>query len=774
MMNPRSTMTVRGLSTALFALVVLLPCLALALVPGRTNVQGQLLNDAGVPVSGTYTLTFTVYDAMTDGNALHTETHTGVVVTEGLFDVVLGSESAIDGAVFSGATATYLGIKVDDGPGVPAGGEAELPRKQLTSVAYSFASMSANQSLDLACSGCISAGELDFDVATQTELDAAVASLSALIPTSVNGLTGGTINGDVVINGTLKVGANAVCDASGNCGDTLGDLDCAKDQIAKWSGTAWACSDDTGGSTPPTCDNEFEALQYDGTDWACVTIPQSGLSGGEAKGFEAKDSWGYIWDGLERQSANWPVASADCIARGGRLPTITELYRVSGAHKSEVGNSYETNYLWTRTPWDKTNYTRVRLTDGNITNNNGNSTQSAYRCVWPNNTSVAFKGNHCYGDPGDECFDTEGEDKMFMDKRSRPRVSYVAATDECNFYHAHLATELDFVENVRNGLPNGAGIGGADWVWTSDSNSYRGVILIRWKGVDTSFQPYGGTYQTWATRGAGPYRFRCKGVNDESIGAHPNTVNEEYVASSTTYIKADKSSSSKDTYWAGYNACFNSGGHMAHQRDIMELVRHGMGNGPGTGGSDYIWVSDHTRYDIVNITRWGGIDKKFTDYHSEYTTWATVNTSNKYQHRCAYYPFDPDFEGPTNAECAGGFPCFGLEKGTGDEKLKVWADSIDRSKVNYVTAVQACLNSGGRLASARQLTEMIRAGLPNGDSDWVWTSDAANEGNSHAITLQWNGTETGFKPIYSGKMTWADKSNGNTRQYRCVWSNELW
>ncbi len=753
------------------SLAVVAPLLSHAVVPGRTTLQGQLLNEAGAPVTGVYTLKLTVYSAKTGGTALHTETQSGVVVTNGLFDIVLGSTSAIAPSVFSGGTSTWVGVKVQAGPGVPAGGEDELPRKQLTTVAYAFSAASANQSLDLACSGCVSQGELSFNVATQTELDAAVASLSALIPTSVNGLGGGTINGNVTVTGSLKVGANTVCTTAGNCGDTLTALTCSSGQVAKWNGSKWACANDTGGALPPKCDGQFEALQFDGSDWQCKAITQTGLSGGEAKGFEAKDSWGFVWDGIERQSASWATANVDCLARGGRLPTVTELYRVSGADKSEVGNSYETNYLWSRTPWSKTNYTRVRLTDGAITNTNATS-NSSYRCVWSNNSSTAFNGNHCYGPAGSECWDTVAEDKMAMDKYTRPKVSYVAATDECNFYHAHVATELDFTENIRNGLPNGAG---SPWLWTSDAASYRSNMVIRWTGVDTAYIPYGTTYQSYANRASGPYNFRCKGVNDQSVGANPNTVTNQYVASTTTNIKANQSSSSKVKYWTASDTCFATGGHVAHERDIMELVRHGMGNGPGTGGSDYMWLSDFSRYDIAQVTRWGGIDTKFTDHYSEYTTWTTLsNTSNDWQYRCVYYPFDADFTGPAASKCAGGFPCYQVTKGSGTKQLKVWADSIDRSKVNYVTAVQDCLNQGGRLANTRQMTELIRAGLPNGDSDFVWTSDAANEGNSQSMVVKWNGTETGFKPIYSANMTWVSKANSSTQQYRCVWTNELW
>jgi len=41
------------------------------------SYQGKLNDKNGVPVSGSVTMTFTIYDAATGGNALWTETWTG-------------------------------------------------------------------------------------------------------------------------------------------------------------------------------------------------------------------------------------------------------------------------------------------------------------------------------------------------------------------------------------------------------------------------------------------------------------------------------------------------------------------------------------------------------------------------------------------------------------------------------------------------------------------------------------------------------------------------
>lgn len=96
----------------------------------RINYQGMLTDDAGIPLNGTYDLTFAIYSVSSGGSALWDETHSDVFVEGGLFNVILGSTEAIPSSVFE-AAERYLGIKV--------GTDAELePRIRLTSVGYAY------------------------------------------------------------------------------------------------------------------------------------------------------------------------------------------------------------------------------------------------------------------------------------------------------------------------------------------------------------------------------------------------------------------------------------------------------------------------------------------------------------------------------------------------------------------------------------------------------------------------------------------------------------
>ena len=115
---------------------VLLPLqMTQADVPRLINYQGRL-SASGTPLSGTYTVTFLLYDAPENGTALWSETHE-VEVTEGVFNVLLGSQAAIPTDIFVNETDLYLGVRV--------AGEAELtPRQRLASTPFSFQAASAD------------------------------------------------------------------------------------------------------------------------------------------------------------------------------------------------------------------------------------------------------------------------------------------------------------------------------------------------------------------------------------------------------------------------------------------------------------------------------------------------------------------------------------------------------------------------------------------------------------------------------------------------------
>jgi hypothetical protein len=88
------------------ALVVVLATRAAADVPMLLNYQGRLTDPSGNPKNGTFTMQFAVYDAETGGNQLPSGTPwsetQSVTVTNGVFNVLLGSVTALPADLFQG------------------------------------------------------------------------------------------------------------------------------------------------------------------------------------------------------------------------------------------------------------------------------------------------------------------------------------------------------------------------------------------------------------------------------------------------------------------------------------------------------------------------------------------------------------------------------------------------------------------------------------------------------------------------------------------------
>ena len=130
----------RSLALAFVLSMALLSTAALAEVPGLMNYQGTLTDGAGLALDTTVAMTFSIYDDSTAGTQLWTETQGSVEVTAGVFNVLLGSVTAIVDTVFNGPDR-WLGMQV--------GGDAELiPRQRMASVGYAFVAGSSAAGAD--------------------------------------------------------------------------------------------------------------------------------------------------------------------------------------------------------------------------------------------------------------------------------------------------------------------------------------------------------------------------------------------------------------------------------------------------------------------------------------------------------------------------------------------------------------------------------------------------------------------------------------------------
>jgi len=105
---------------------------------GTIAYQGRLADSTGNPLTDTLNMSFRLYAGATGGAALWTEQWTGsngVQVSDGLFNVMLGSLTPIAQSVITGNSSLFLGITV--------GTDDEMsPRVQLGSVPFAVQALS--------------------------------------------------------------------------------------------------------------------------------------------------------------------------------------------------------------------------------------------------------------------------------------------------------------------------------------------------------------------------------------------------------------------------------------------------------------------------------------------------------------------------------------------------------------------------------------------------------------------------------------------------------
>jgi hypothetical protein len=118
------------------ALVFLLCSVSSAVVPDKINYQGKLATSGGGCLNDTVSMTFTIYSDDEGTVVEWTEDQDSVIVKEGIFNVLLGSETPIPASVFDGSIK-YLGVQVESDPEM-------RPLKPMVSVAYAYKSGEAD------------------------------------------------------------------------------------------------------------------------------------------------------------------------------------------------------------------------------------------------------------------------------------------------------------------------------------------------------------------------------------------------------------------------------------------------------------------------------------------------------------------------------------------------------------------------------------------------------------------------------------------------------
>ena len=97
--------------------------------PQLIGYQGNLADEQGQPISGTKTITFSIFMANTGGSALWQEVHAGVPVSNGVFSLQLGSKTPFSDTLFNDASR-YLEMEID--------GVTLSPRQRFTSAPYAL------------------------------------------------------------------------------------------------------------------------------------------------------------------------------------------------------------------------------------------------------------------------------------------------------------------------------------------------------------------------------------------------------------------------------------------------------------------------------------------------------------------------------------------------------------------------------------------------------------------------------------------------------------
>ncbi|MBN1385007.1 MAG: hypothetical protein JW983_09030 [Elusimicrobia bacterium] len=135
MANKRSKSLMVGIlvkTVLLFTIYSLMSVTGYADAPGRINFQGRLTDSSNNPLTGTYSIRFSIWDTGpgTGGTELWNETQGSVSVENGIFNVLLGDVTPLTAGLFTGATE-WLEIKV-------GADTAMTPRVRIVSSGYAF------------------------------------------------------------------------------------------------------------------------------------------------------------------------------------------------------------------------------------------------------------------------------------------------------------------------------------------------------------------------------------------------------------------------------------------------------------------------------------------------------------------------------------------------------------------------------------------------------------------------------------------------------------
>jgi hypothetical protein len=472
------------------------------------------------------------------------------------------------------------------------------------------------------------------------------------------------------------------------------------------------------------------------------------------------DPWGASWDGIERSTATYVAARDACEAIGGRLPTSSELFRAGATATGTVGDSYQTNQIWSLAPLNAVNALVVSLADASTLALAYGDLTHHYRCTCPPPRPAEFTGTSCFTTGvSDGCSALAGNPTFNFDVKDRPvLLTRSAAMYECLLAGGELPTAERLVAAFEGGLENPTNF----FLHTGD-----GILTA---GYNVAYNPSLGTFQ--AALDTDRRYYRCFGPTKGGLVA---TVPNGFRAPQGERVIDGDPEHASTTYTIALFDCLSRGGHLPSGNELAAFVIQGL---PG-GAVGPRWTSDQTSTTQVETFAWSGAahwpvdaDLATTTFTANGVSFDTITAGRALKtaslpYRCVYYPVLPAYTAPSAAAC-GTNGCLQVAVGT---RAHLWFQKSPRGGSagdTFTTAVQYCASLGARLPSVRDYVEAIHAGLSGSvtlvTSDFVSATDLR--------TILWTGTyPTDADPLPPAPST-VPATTGYVN-YLCMWTDEV-
>ena len=334
---------------------------------------------------------------------------------------------------------------------------------------------------------------------------------------------------------------------------------------------------------------------------------------------------------------------------------------------------------------------------------NGYENQSDTVCV----EKSAVQGN------GGEIKDGWG---LMWDKANRDAASHKEAADTCNAAGARLPTPTEIYRNAGEGDL---------WTGTEEYNIWSSFNSLN-DQMEAIHVADGSMVNVARTD---KLAYRC--VWDESprpvtlSGANCNgekgkdgclTVKVNYV----TYIM-DAADRMQQYWFQAAEECRAAGGRLPSLTELNNIIWSGV-----AGSGNYIWTSEGTASSTFSplIVAWKGEQNNAYDITRNTKT---VTSLGKAYFRCISEPVSLRDGKPT-------FPQPKAKEGFQVDPLLI-IDTRPSEASDYWNAAWDCMDKGGHLASADELSAAIRKGLTSTTTSQILTSSLAG---ANTLTIKWD------------------------------------